>query len=413
MKTLNEQSPEPCLDKTRRKVTVTSNFAVFPPKGGGQSRIFNLYKHLAEHVQVEIVSMAGNDLRKSRREIASDLVEQVIPKTIRQAEKEWAYESQVGCPVSDSALPFVSYLTPEYGEALKKSIQESDMVIASHPYLYHEIEKYRSGKPLVYEAQDVEFKLKSNVYKNNNKQTRELLAKIREVERKCCQEASMILTCSEEDIETLIDLYDINREKFMVVANGVDCSDIPFLNSEMRKREKDRLGLGHEKVALFVGSWHQPNIEAAKFILKQARSMPDVQFIIAGSVCSAIDKLKIPANVGLFGSFSEGEKKLLYKTVDIALNPMFSGSGTNLKMFDYMAAGIPVVSSIYGTRGILDTDAIRLFENPEDFPVRIRELIEHPLTDEVLTDARKMVEAHYDWKVIADKLIEGVNNLLP
>ena len=31
---------------------------------------------------------------------------------------------------------------------------------------------------------------------------------------------------------------------------------------------------------------------------------------------------------------------------------MFSGSGTNIKMFDFMAAGLPVISTPTGARGI-------------------------------------------------------------
>jgi glycosyltransferase involved in cell wall biosynthesis len=38
--------------------------------------------------------------------------------------------------------------------------------------------------------------------------------------------------------------------------------------------------------------------------------------------------------------------------VDVALNPMAAGSGTNLKMLEYAGAGVPVVSSAFGARGL-------------------------------------------------------------
>jgi len=37
---------------------------------------------------------------------------------------------------------------------------------------------------------------------------------------------------------------------------------------------------------------------------------------------------------------------------DVALNPMASGSGTNLKMLEYCAAGLPVISTPHGARGL-------------------------------------------------------------
>jgi hypothetical protein len=43
---------------------------------------------------------------------------------------------------------------------------------------------------------------------------------------------------------------------------------------------------------------------------------------------------------------------------DVALNPMRWGSGTNLKMLDYALAGVPLLSTAFGARGLaLDADA--------------------------------------------------------
>lgn len=387
--------------KIGKKITVTSSFSIYPPKGGGQSRTYNLYKNLARSAAVEIVSLGNNSVKRSRREIAPNMIENIIPRTIQQAENEWSYEKYVGCPVSDTALPFVSHLTPEYAEALRESIEDSDIVVLSHPYLYHEAKKYLTRKVFVYEAQDVEYLLKKTMYKNNNKCTRDLLESVRNTEAECSRQADYIITCTEEDKNSIVELYDVSADKIIVAANGVDCTDIHFISQTERNHVKEELGLKDEKIALFVGSWHQPNIEAVEFILNQAKLLPDVKFIIAGSVCNAFEKAKIPSNVGLFGVFGEGEKALLYKSSDIALNPMFSGSGTNLKMFDYMASGIPVVSSAFGTRGIPDKSAIGIFRTQEEFIPMIRDRV---WDENDLFHARKMVEEHFDWKKIVENL---------
>ena len=46
-----------------------------------------------------------------------------------------------------------------------------------------------------------------------------------------------------------------------VAPNGVNLRDVPFVDALERQTAKARLGLTNKKIALFMGSWHQPNIE--------------------------------------------------------------------------------------------------------------------------------------------------------
>jgi hypothetical protein len=49
---------------------------------------------------------------------------------------------------------------------------------------------------------------------------------------------------------------------------------------------------------------------------------------------------------------SETEKAVVLATASLALNPMISGSGSNLKMMEYAAAGVPIMSTPFGNRGL-------------------------------------------------------------
>jgi hypothetical protein len=108
-------------------------------------------------------------------------------------------------------------------------------------------------------------------------------------------------------------------------------------------------GLDDKPLAVFIGSLYPPNEEAAAFICTElAPALPDVTFAICGGVGSAIDATR------WLGAGSptcryrrarrRGPREYL-GAADVAVNPMFSGSGTNIKMFDFMAAGLPVVST--------------------------------------------------------------------
>ena len=63
----------------------------------------------------------------------------------------------------------------------------------------------------------------------------------------------------------------------------------------------------------------------------------------------------LPPNVVLAGVVTNVAKRTLLQSADLALNPMRTGSGTNLKIVEYFAAGIPVVSTPFGARGLEET----------------------------------------------------------
>jgi len=213
------------------------------------------------------------------------------------------------------------------------------------------------------------------------------------------------MTCSADDAKRLHQLYGVELAKFIVIPNGVDVETISFVLPKQRRLNKRKLGLENEKTVLFMGSWHPPNLEAANKVLEIAKALPNIKFFLMGSQCSAFNGRVIPDNVGLLGVLEETEKCIIFGIVDLALNPMLSGSGTNLKMFDYMAAGIPVISNEFGVRGIDFTrDTEIIVANIEDMPKAITDVFEK--SDEELTvisvAARQLVEEKYDWKTISE-----------
>jgi glycosyltransferase involved in cell wall biosynthesis len=141
-----------------------------------------------------------------------------------------------------------------------------------------------------------------------------------------------------------------------------------------------------------------------------AKDLPDVKFLLMGSQCQAFQREHIPQNVGLLGVLDDENKNYLFSIVDVALNPMRSGSGTNLKMFDYMAAGIPVVSTLFGARGLgTASQYLYLADDSEDFEKAIMDAIDNNDTSKQLK-ARETVESIYDWRSISEMLAQKLSN---
>ena len=388
-------------NENRKKIVVTSTFTIYPPQGGGQARTYSLYKNLAKNYDVEIISFDTYDKRKESMNIASGLIETKIPKSEMHQAQETKIESKLKIPVTDIAMMSLAALTPEYGKEIERAVGNANLFILSHPYLYPQVSKYLGNKPFVYEAQDVEYVIKKEMLPDNPT-SQKLLEQLYEVEKTCCEKSALIMTCSEEDKETLAEIYQLNREKIIVAPNGVDCSETPFISIEERLKNKKQLGLENEKIGLFMGSWHQPNLDACERVFEIAKKCPNVKFFLMGSQCLYFQNRDIPTNVGLLGVVNEMEKNRVFSTVDFALNPMYSGSGTNLKMFDYMSAGIPIITSEFGTRGIDNKNIFIIADTDEMAEIVDKMSIENEITRVI--EARKYVEEEYDWRGIVEKM---------
>jgi glycosyltransferase involved in cell wall biosynthesis len=119
-------------------------------------------------------------------------------------------------------------------------------------------------------------------------------------------------------------------------------------------------------------------------------------------------------NVVLLGEVTDEEKRYLYMAADVALNPMMSGSGTNVKMLDYMAARIPVVTTPVGARGLAVEDHKDVMICAiQDFPSKISELLtDKSLCERLSLNGRRLVEEQYDWRKIAQTMAEDLEELV-
>ena len=386
----------------RKKAVVATTYPIWPPTGGGQARVYGLYREMAKEYDIELICLGPIIARATKRIIAPGLTEQVIPKTAAHEEQEAELSRQAGVAVTDTGLMLWSELTPAYGEALRRAGEEADLFIACHPYAWPLIHALYPDRPVLYEAQDVEWAIKKEMYRENE-ETAGVLEKLKETEAACCADSRLIMTCSEEDKAKLAELYGTDEAKILVVPNGVDTKKIRYTGVEERLRRKKRAGLEKEKIGIFMGSWHEPNLEAARAVMRAAGKCGGAKLYLMGSQCRYFEDKELPENVALMGLVSEAEKQRVFSMADFALNPIISGSGTNLKMFDYMAAGIPVITTRFGMRGIGREDVVILAEN-EELAEAIR-AFDLPACAERVEKARKYVEDVFDWKVIAESVL--------
>ena len=402
--------------RPRRKLTVAVTYPVYPPQGGGQTRIFHLYRKLAGSFDVDIVSFSDAGQRPLAQEIAPGLCEIRIPETQAHAGQEARLGQMMeGVPVTDVVMPELYTLSPLYAGALARSAAGSDLVVASHPYLLPALEAVRSGRPLVYEAHNVETLLKESILPRNN--TGEYFVRLTEtMERRCCEQSALILTGSQEDAAVLCKRFHARPEKIVQAPNGVDPDSVAWHSLPERRAHRRQHGDARFTV-LFAGSWHGPNIEAAIFVAEIARQLPEIRFLVMGSAGQYFQRyiFCVPPNMELLGVVNDAVKEEILAWVDAAINPMENGSGTNLKMLEYMAAGIPVITTPFGARGLGLRDAVHVRMAPlTEFPGAIGHLrmeSEERLAARVEA-ARLYTTACFSWDVIAGRVESALAALL-
>ncbi|MEE4362768.1 MAG: glycosyltransferase family 4 protein [Desulfotignum sp.] len=392
------------FSQERKKLTVAATFPIYPPRGGGQSRVFHLYRHLAKWWDIEIVTFTNSADAPFKREIAPGLTEIRIPKTQAHDAQENTLSLAAGqVPVTDVAMPRLYALTPDYVKALHASAQKADVLVACHPYLVEALAACGPDKPLWYEAQDVEIDLKTKILSDSAAAQR-MLEQTRTVEHRCWKEAQLVFACSLADLDRLARVYGDTGAVLLEVPNGVCPGEVLFTRGADRRALKKKLGLAGTRIVVFMGSWHGPNLEAVEHIMGFARQLPAVYFLIMGSCGLAFGSHTLPPNMGLAGVVEDDIKAGILAMADAAVNPMTSGSGTNLKMLEYFAAGVPVISTPFGTRGLGCTPGKELLvADIASFSDTIKDFFALPAekVQQLAAASHALVTEKFDWAVIA------------
>jgi glycosyltransferase involved in cell wall biosynthesis len=212
-----------------------------------------------------------------------------------------------------------------------------------------------------------------------------------------CRKVRKVIAVSETDAAMMREWFGVKRAD--AVPTGVDADYF-----QVRGPVPPAADL------VFVGSldW-APNIDGIDWFQREVlplifRRKPDCSVAIVGrKPPRAIQELssRYPG-VQVTGTVPDVRPWLWGSKVSIV--PLRVGGGTRLKIFEAMAAGIPVVSTTIGAEGLgaRDGDTIRIADAPEDFAEACIALLDSADERERLRDrALQMVTEQYSWEAVA------------
>jgi glycosyltransferase involved in cell wall biosynthesis len=362
------------------KTVVVSLYEAFPPASGAASVTFHLSRHLAG--EKTLIQVTGEERPPER---LGDLA--VVSVAVPPAGR----------------LTRVARLFLRLGrlsEAVRKEAADIVILEGASWALYFDcllrrLRRLTPNPTIVYHAHNVEYLLRKQ------KQRCLVAGLTRWAEGRVVRWVDLCTAVSEVDRGQFAILYGVRP---IILSNAVDAELFERVTPDeiVRVREKYLLG---SPLVLFMGlTTYRPNAEAIEFLVKAVfphvlRQHPSARLaVIGGPTAFSEPWLSAPGNIPF------REIPAVLASSDVCVAPIFSGSGTRLKILEYMAAGKPVVSTAKGAEGLEAEDGLHLVqaEKPEETARAILGLLADPARSAELGGrGRELVRSRYDWDVIA------------
>ncbi|NLH82414.1 MAG: glycosyltransferase family 4 protein, partial [Phyllobacteriaceae bacterium] len=385
-----------------KKVLVLCFFPAFaPPVSGGELRLFNMYKRLSERFDISLVSWTHAQSHFEIVRHGETFREYRVPK---DAAFDTAYESCRRAGIEGELAGVVCAMVgrghTKYHQVVAELAAGADAVVHEFPYtLLYDRGIGKDGKPRFYNSHNVESEMVSSLA--SGARVQEIVDLVTRLERSLVEQSRVVFATSTEELLKFHLLYGVPAAKLRLAPNGFAPEDFDF--------ERDEV-VGAKSYALFMGSEHPPNVEGARFVVEVlAPQFPRQRFVVAGRVCRSIGSA--PGNVQLLGEVGDDEKKRLFQCASFFVNPIFAGAGTSLKMVEAMAAGLPIVTTHVGARGLGLVDNVdALIAERDDFDRATLRLIQDAETRRRLSGAaRRAAFARLSWPTIGSSVADEIS----
>lgn len=254
------------------------------------------------------------------------------------------------------------------------------------------------GIPKVFEVHNVEHEL----LKQNNVDNR-IANYIKKQEKEACSIADAILFRSKENLKSF-GKFGINNFKLKssIYRGGINTNDISF-DKRKFKNGGDILFMGHLN--------YEPNIQALRIIERFIAPHVKHSILVVGNYGESVRKEIVNKKIKFLGRVDDLNK--VFRQCSVALAPLISGSGTRLKVLDYLASGLPVIGTRLSIEG-LEPEIKEYIIMEDDFakyPHHIQNL-EKIYSIKKAVSARRYVLRNREWNNVIGDIIKVYKKLM-
>jgi len=386
------------------KILMITPYLPYPLHSGGQTRSYNLIKHLSKKHQITLFSFIRTPEENSNIKELSPYCQKV--KTFIRG-KTWDIKKILFALFTPYPFLIANYYSRQLKEAIRKELAQGnyDLVHIECFYLMPNVPKTRLPKILV--DQTIEYE----VYRHYTKTLPWYFAPLKIIyhldvlkiffwEKRFWQTANQACAVSEDDQKLM--KSHCPKTNFEVVKNGVSTEE--FIKMKYRKSSRPTVLFG---VANF--KWMQ-NREGVDILLKSVwpkikEKLPKAKLWIIGRHAPEF-----------YGQFNH-DKDIIVKEADdiiyfyqkawVLVAPIKSGGGSRTKFLEAMASKLAIITTPQGMEGIKikkNQEAIVVNNNTKLAQATVN-LIKNPKKmAQIGKKAQKLVVKKYSWQESAKKL---------
>lgn len=214
------------------------------------------------------------------------------------------------------------------------NVQEADMIVFEHPWMYTLFKSMiRPSQLVVYSSHNIEWQMiyEASDCDDGRHQTERYL---KVLENDLTSRADLVIACTENDASYY---KKQNAKKVVVIPNG----------SKYRSIEG-------QKSVLVASSDHKPNVDSLIQFLEDFDSSIYVNFLIVGGICDFITEdviSKFGDKIILFGECPDCTLNFLYSKCDSVLLPIVTGGGSNIKTAEALSLDKTIFATDFAMRG--------------------------------------------------------------
>lgn len=384
------------------KLLFIANRIPYPPFRGDKLKIYHLGKCLSAFNEVHLIAFLEN---KNDLQYKKELEKIFASVTLISLPKWKSYINVLLALFGSLPLQVAYFRSSKMRKAIKEQIylNEFDAVHIQHirmaPY-----SKDVAAKNTILDLPDAYSmywdrrvqSAKNTIQKYFNKFERNRLWRYEHVVLK---DYPKVLVCSREDADYL--KAEHNLSNVSLLPNGVDTD---LFNSSAHDYENN-------SVLLFTGNMdYAPNIDAVTYFVNDIlprirKEFPAIKFVIAGQrpvksvLALASDQVVITGFVKDFPS--------VYRSASVVVAPLRFGAGTQNKVLEAMAMGVPVVCTHIGFQGlgVESGEGVFMEIDKDAFANRIIELLHNADRRKQVGEKGKLIiQTKFDWKKVANQL---------
>jgi glycosyltransferase involved in cell wall biosynthesis len=367
---------------------------------GGQTRWYNIIKHLAKKHDITLFSLIKDN---SEKKFIPELLKYCKKvKVFTRPQKPWTIRNILFSVFGPFPLLVIRNQSLEERREIQEELnrEKYDLIHAETFYVMPHLGK--TSVPTIL----VEQTIWHDVYRHYVMHEVPLIlrpfylqdvAKIKYWEKHYWGKADRLFAVSQEDKAAMLEL--VPKKVVGIIPNGVDTKY--YREKDVKKLQPPRILYG---VTNF--EWLQ-NQEATEILIKKVwpkikTDFPSAKIWIVGRKIPSWVKKEIK-NGDVLVTENIPDARDAYKSATVMVAPIKGAGGTRLKILEAMAAGLPVVSTKVGVAGLdlEDGKNVLVADKPEEIARKALILLKDKEFAKKIGDAARLhVEKYFDWKSI-------------